>query len=165
MKKNISTGTLLLVGLRTFLSMMVGIWIASSLSSGISYDTASTLMGVSLLLTLFNMVLKPLFILFALPFVVITLGLGIWIINGFLFWLAGSIVPALSVESFWSALFGSLIISIVSFLLSLFIRSDWPPSLRRDNDNGGKSTYRFQTRQWRKDKRHTSKDDDDVIDV
>ncbi|MCD8482480.1 MAG: phage holin family protein [Verrucomicrobia bacterium] len=83
-------------------------------SSGIEYTDNKTLFVVVVLFSLFNMFLKPLLILFALPFVIMTLGLGLWVINALLLYMTGALVDGFTVASFWSALWGALLISLVS---------------------------------------------------
>ncbi len=101
--------------------LALGVTIATKVIPGIYYDTLSTLFVVVLLLSLFNAVLKPLLVLFSLPFIVLTLGLGILLINAVLFMLVGRLVTGFSVESFWSALGGSLIVSLTNIVISSLI--------------------------------------------
>ena len=69
-------------------------------------------------LGLINALLRPLLVLLTLPVTVLTLGLFIFVLNALLFQLAAYLVPGFSVGGFWSALFGSLLYSIVSWALS-----------------------------------------------
>jgi putative membrane protein len=137
--------------LRLFTSWLIialGVLIASLIIPGISYgDNAATLVIAVIVLSLLNLVLKPLLILFTLPFVVLTMGLGILIINALLFMLTGALVPGFEVTSFWSALGGAVIVSLtmigVNLILSPPIKvqrtrviggSDRSPAHRRDDD-------------------------------
>ncbi len=72
----------------------------------------------ALLLGLVNAVLRPLLLLLTLPVTLLTLGLFIFVVNGLMFWLAGSMLEGFVVSGFWPAVFGSLLYSIVSWLLS-----------------------------------------------
>lgn len=98
--------------------LALGVTIATKLIPGIQCDDLGTLVVVVLLLSFFNAILKPLLLLFTLPFILITLGLGILLINAFLFLLVGELVEGFYVSSFWSALGGSLIVSVTNILLS-----------------------------------------------
>ena len=82
----------------------------------------TTLFVVVVLLSFFNVILKPLLVLFTLPFIIFTLGLGVLVINAFLFLLVSVIVDGFVVNSFWSALGGSLIVSVTNLLVSSFMR-------------------------------------------
>ena len=72
----------------------------------------------ALLLGLVNSVLRPLLLLLTLPVTLLTLGLFIFVINGLMFWLAGSLIEGFVVGGFWPAMFGSLLYSVVSWALS-----------------------------------------------
>jgi hypothetical protein len=52
-----------------------------------------------------------------LPFIIVTLGFFILVVNTLTFWLAGGLVPGFSVDGFWNAFFGSIVVSIVSWAL------------------------------------------------
>ena len=101
--------------------LALGVTIATKMVPGIHYDTFATLVVVALLLSLFNAVLKPLLELFSLPFIVLTLGLGILVINALLFMLVGRLVQGFEVDGFWPAVGGALIVSLTNLFMSLLI--------------------------------------------
>jgi len=101
--------------------LALGVTIATKVITGIHYDTLGTLLVVVLLLSFFNAVLKPLLVLFSLPFIVMTLGVGILFINALLFLLVGRIVEGFQVDSFWAALGGALIVSLTNLFISMLI--------------------------------------------
>jgi putative membrane protein len=101
--------------------LALGVTIATKIVPGIYYETLGTLIVVVLLLSLFNAVLKPLLVLFSLPFIVLTLGLGVILINALLFLLVGKLVDGFDVDSFWSALGGALIVSLTNLIVSILI--------------------------------------------
>ena len=101
--------------------LALGVTIATKIVPGIHYDTLGTLIVVVLLLSLFNAVLKPLLVLFSLPFIVLTLGVGVLLINALLFMLVGKIVDGFDVDSFWNALFGAVIVSLTNMIVSILI--------------------------------------------
>lgn len=77
------------------------------------------LFAASLLLGILNVVLKPIIMLVALPLLVFTLGLFMFIINALLLYFVGFLLsPYFQVDTFWSAILGALIISIVSAVLN-----------------------------------------------
>jgi len=73
---------------------------------------------VALVLGLINTLLKPILVFFSMPFIVVTLGLFLLIINGAMLYLASYFVDGFAVAGFWAALFGSIIISLISWILS-----------------------------------------------
>ena len=101
-----------------WLILAVGVVVAAKLVPGIRCDDGLTLAVVVLLLSFFNVVLKPLLLLFTLPFVVLTMGLGIWVINAGLFYLVGRLVEGFHVAGFGSALLGALIVSVTNLVMS-----------------------------------------------
>ena len=101
--------------------LALGVTLATKLITGIHCDDVGTLAAVVVLLSLFNAVLKPLLVLFTLPFILLSLGLGMLVINAFLFMLVGEMVKGFQVESFWSALGGALIVSVTNIVVSMVI--------------------------------------------
>jgi putative membrane protein len=82
---------------------------------------------LALIFGLVNAVIKPLLVFFSCPILVLTLGLGTILINTLLFLLTGWIGTqfgfGFSVENFWWALLGAVIVSVVSFILSRFLHT------------------------------------------
>lgn len=68
-----------------------------------------------------NALLRPVLILLTLPLNILTLGLFTFVINALLLKMASGVISGFEIHGFWPALFGSLIISLVSWLLSSFI--------------------------------------------
>ena len=107
--------------------LALGVVLATKIVPGIHYNDGGTLVFVVLLLSLFNAILKPLLVLFTLPFILLTLGLGVIVINALLFLFVGRLVEGFYVDSFWSALGGALIVSITNLVFSGFARRAAPP--------------------------------------
>ena len=101
-----------------WLVLALGVLLAEKLVPGIRCDSTSTLVVVVLLLSFCNVVLKPLLLLFTLPFIILTMGLGIWLINALLFYLVGRLVDGFHVAGFGSALVGALIVSVTSMIIN-----------------------------------------------
>jgi putative membrane protein len=78
----------------------------------------SSALLAALILGLVNAILRPLLLLLTLPVTLLTLGLFIFVVNGLMFWLAGSMLEGFIVSGFWPAVFGALLYSIVSGVLS-----------------------------------------------
>ncbi len=101
---------------KRWLLIAVGVLIASHTSGGIHYESNGALLVAVLLLSFCNVFLKPLLMLFSLPFIVLTFGLGIWFINALLFLLVGSLVSGFTVNGFGSALWGALVVSFTGLI-------------------------------------------------
>lgn len=91
--------------------------------TGMRYDSLGALIGAALLLGIVNALVRPVLLLLSLPFILVTLGFFILVINALLLWMVGSIVPGFHVETFHTAFFGALIISVVSWALSSIFRA------------------------------------------
>jgi len=121
--------------LKRWLILAIGVMIATRLVPGIRCDDVGSLIAVVLLLSFFNAILRPVLVLFTLPFILVTLGLGIVVINAFLFMLVGRLVDGFTVAGFWSAVGGSLVVSVTHFVAGALVRSSGsrpprPPSDR-----------------------------------
>jgi putative membrane protein len=75
------------------------------------------------LLGIVNAILRPILVFFTLPITVLTFGLFLLVINGLMLWLVSAIVRGFHVNGFWGAVLGSILISIVSWILSRFLPS------------------------------------------
>jgi len=84
----------------------------------VKVDSFGAALIAALVLGLINTLIRPLLILLTLPATLLTLGLFIFVINGLLFWWAGSFFDGFRVGGFWSGVFGAIIYSLISWLLS-----------------------------------------------
>lgn len=92
--------------------------VAYLMPASIHVASFGTALLAALLLGLVNAVLRPLLLLLTLPVTLLTLGLFIFVINGLMFWLAGSLIKGFAVGGFWPAVFGSVLYSVISWALS-----------------------------------------------
>jgi putative membrane protein len=107
----------------------LALYAAVQLVPGISYDgNWTTLAGMALVFGLVNALVRPLLTLLSCPLILLTLGLFTLVINGALLLLAAHLADLFGVrfyvQGFSAAFWGALVISIVSFLVSLFIREE-----------------------------------------
>ncbi len=83
---------------------------------------------LALIFGLVNALLRPLLTILTCPLIILTLGLGTLLINTLLFYLAGLIGTrfgvGFTVDSFWTAFLGALIVTVISFVLNVAIRED-----------------------------------------
>ncbi len=98
----------------------VAVMVAANVVKGIEFSGLTSLLVASLLLGILNVLLRPLLLLLSLPIVIVTLGLFVWVINALLLYFVGQLVKSFRVDDFWSALWGALIISVVSLVLNTF---------------------------------------------
>jgi putative membrane protein len=112
----------------------LGIMVAAFLIPGIDYQDNRSLVIVVVLLGLFNAFLKPILVFFTLPFVVLTLGVGVLVINALLFLLAAHLVDGFEVSGFFAAFFGALIVSVFNLVLGRMVGD---PAMPRRTPPGG----------------------------
>lgn len=103
--------------------LALGVALAAEIVTGISYKDGVTLFWVVLLMSLFNAILKPVLVLFTLPFIVLTMGIGMLVINALLFLWVGHLVKGFQVDGFWSALWGAMIVSITNLVMNRMLRN------------------------------------------
>lgn len=92
---------------------------------GIRCESAGALFATALLLGIINAFIRPVLLLLSLPFILVTLGFFILVINALILQMVDGIVPGFVVQGFKPAFFGAILISFVSWILSsLFQGSD-----------------------------------------
>ena len=101
----------------------IAVFAAEKIIPGIHCHSAGALLGASLLLGIINAFVRPILLLLSIPFIILTMGLFILVVNALMQMLVAQIIPSFAVDGFWSAFFGSIVISFVSWILSSFFRS------------------------------------------
>ena len=114
------------------------LFVAAWLVPGITVDSGGWVIyaAMAVILGLVNAVVRPILKLLTCPLVVLTLGLFTLVINALTLWLSSLIAVRwfnldFHVETFWAALLGSVIVSIVSVVLSVFVKDDDEEERRR----------------------------------
>lgn len=86
---------------------------------------------LALIFGLINAVLRPILVVAGCPFIILSLGVGMLLINTLLFYLAGVIGMnfgvGFTVDNFWAAFLGSVIMSVFAFILGLIFKDDKKP--------------------------------------
>lgn len=95
--------------------------LVSTVIPGIKVQGLLPALSAAFFLGLINAVVRPIILILTLPLTILTLGLFIPVINACLLKLVSLMIQGFEVHGFWSAVFGALLLSIVSGLLSLFI--------------------------------------------
>jgi len=89
--------------------------------SSITVDSFLTALLVAIVLGFVNAIIRPILVILTLPVTILTLGLFIFVINGLLFWAVGSFWPGFHVNGFWAAVFGAIVYSVISWILSAIL--------------------------------------------
>ena len=91
------------------------------LMHSVRVNSLASALIAALVLGLVNTLIRPILLVLTLPVTVLSLGLFIFIVNGFMFWLVAQWVDGFHVDSFWSAVGGALLYSIISWALSALL--------------------------------------------
>ena len=97
------------------------ITLAASVVPGLRVDGAAAALLAGVVLGLINALVRPVLVVLTLPLTVLTLGLFLLVLNGICLALTAWVVPGLHVAGFGAAVLGALVISVVSWLLTLFV--------------------------------------------
>jgi putative membrane protein len=103
----------------------LALWVAVEIVRGVDYQGEWIgLMLVALVLGVLNALVRPLLVFLSCPMLILTLGLFTLVINALVLWLTSTLSSKLGlgfhVSGFWAAFVGALVVSVVSFLLSVF---------------------------------------------
>ena len=107
-------------------TIAVSLWVASLLFRGLRFDSTASLLVSALLLGFANAVVKPLLIVLTLPLTLLTFGLFLLVINALMILLVAALVKGFRVSGFWTALFASIFISLLSIVIGSFVTSNDP---------------------------------------
>ena len=104
-----------------WLILTIAIILASYLFSGIQVTGFMAALGAAAILGILNAVFRPIALIITLPVNILTLGLFTFVINALMLKMASSVISGFQVHGFWTAIFGALIISLVSLALNSLI--------------------------------------------
>ena len=110
----------LLIWLATAISLLITAWIVPGIA--ITGIVAAAIGAI--VLGFINALVKPILVLFTLPLTILTLGLFLLVVNAIAFSLVGYFTPGFDVSGFFPALFGSLVLSFVSSVVSQLFKVD-----------------------------------------
>lgn len=96
--------------------------LADYLITGIKVDSFLTALIAALVLGLVNTIVRPILTFFTVPFIFLTLGLFIFVINALMYWATAFFIPGFEVNGFVAALLGALVTSVVSTIFSWMVR-------------------------------------------
>ena len=97
--------------------------ITANIIKGIHLYSFSSAIWAALILGLVNMVIRPIMLIITLPINVITLGLFTLLINGLMLWITSLWVSGFIIDSFFAALIGAIVLSIISTILSFIFKT------------------------------------------
>jgi putative membrane protein len=104
-----------------WLTLTLAIVLASYLFSGIQVSSFWAAVGAAAMLGILNAFFRPIALILTLPINILTFGLFTFIINAVMLKMVHGVISGFQVEGFWTAIFGALVISLVSFALNSLI--------------------------------------------
>lgn len=110
----------------------LGLWVAVRLIGSINYDGGLMVIFLAgLILSIINVIIKPILVILSLPFILVTLGLFMVVVNGVMVYIAAALSPGLSM-GFGSAVLAGLIIGLINYALTHIL------DLKRGSRNGNR---------------------------
>lgn len=105
----------------TLIVTAISLIVTSKIIPGIQIDNVQTSLIAAFVFGLVNAIIKPILILFTLPATILSLGLFLFVINAICFSLVAYFTPGFTINNFFDALLGSILLSIVSGFLGQFL--------------------------------------------
>ena len=102
----------------------LSVFIAQYILPGVTVDDFWTAVVVAIVLGLVNIIVKPIISIIALPITILTLGLFSFVINALMIMLVSYFVDGFQVDGFVTALIFSFVLSIISAILNILVKSD-----------------------------------------
>jgi len=98
--------------------------ILANLLDGVSVDGYWSAIIVAIVLSILNVFVKPVLIIFTLPITIFTLGLFLLVVNALIILLADKLIGGFSVDGIWTAILFSILLSILQSILHSVIKED-----------------------------------------
>jgi len=117
----------------------IALIVVAQMVQGIYIANWQTAILAAFVLGMLNVFLRPLIILLTLPLTILSLGLFTLVINGILFYAASVLVKGFVVANFWSAMWGALLFSVISFFLNILLK---PGGRGKTMSPSGSTRYR-----------------------
>lgn len=120
-----------------WLALTASIMITSYLIDGISVAGISSAFLAAAVLGILNVFLRPIALILTLPVNILSLGLFTFVINALMLIITSKLIPGFNVDGFWAAVIGSLLISIVSWVINMFTSEKVSVKNVKNNLNSG----------------------------
>ena len=101
--------------------IMLGLALSAAIVPGVDIVGTGSLILAAVLLAFVNAIVRPIAFVLTLPLTIVTMGLFIFVLNAAMFGLVASLLDNFNVAGFWSAVFGSVIVSITSTVATWYI--------------------------------------------
>ncbi len=109
----------------SWLCNIVALWAAEELISGIDFSgNFGTIVLAALVFAAVNLLLKPIVTLLALPLIVLTLGIALFLVNILMLYVTSWIVSGFKIQDFWAAVWATIVIWLVNWILQIVFDID-----------------------------------------
>jgi putative membrane protein len=108
--------------LRTAVAAL-GLWVASQVLPGLSFDSTQKLAIAALVLGVVNAIVRPIAFVLTLPITLVTLGLFLFVLNAAMIGLVARLIPGFRIDGFWTAVLAAIIVGVISWVGSSVIGS------------------------------------------
>jgi len=102
----------------------IAVVVIAKLLNGVHVDSYTTAIIVAIVLSILNLIIKPILVILTLPITILTLGLFLLIVNALIILLADKLIDGFSVSSLWIAVLFSILLSIFQSVLHSLIKED-----------------------------------------
>ena len=96
----------------------LGLWLATRILPGLSFDGPGTLLAAALLLGIVNAIIRPIAVVLTLPLTLLTLGLFLVVVNAAMLGLVALLLAGFQISGFWTAVGAALIVSVTGWVAS-----------------------------------------------
>ncbi len=100
----------------------LAVYVTANILDGIHLKSFGAAIAVALVLGLINTLVRPVLLFFSFPVIILSLGLFLLVINALMLQFAAVLVSGFSIDGFWWAVAGSVVISAISWLLGSLFR-------------------------------------------
>ncbi|MCF7885091.1 MAG: phage holin family protein [Candidatus Marinimicrobia bacterium] len=103
---------------------MIALLVTAQVVPGIHVSGIGAGLFAAAILGIVNVILKPILIIFTIPITLFTFGIFLFIINGLMLWITSEIVPGFWISSLGAAVIGSIVLSIVNWLINSILEEN-----------------------------------------
>ncbi|MEX2043351.1 MAG: phage holin family protein [Patescibacteria group bacterium] len=105
-----------------FAANLLGIFVATVLGLVDYGDSFVTLLFAALVFGIINVLIRPVITILSLPAIILSFGLFIFVVNAFMLWLTGVVVPGFETIGFWHTVGAAIVIGAVNFVLHALLK-------------------------------------------
>lgn len=91
--------------------------LVATLYSGVQVQSFGSALWAVVVISLLNMLVRPVLLVLTLPVTLITVGLFLFVLNGLMFWAAAHLLSGLQVDGFWAAVWAAILYSVLGVLI------------------------------------------------